>query len=503
MTITYYNAPIDRTGKHVMTPEALAAYLLNRVCAEVDDIPDFIPTDRFTLTVSDYARVVRVPFNYAKIEYNEMTLYYFVDLAEPSDPYGGQVNATFSIDFPHTLRIGDSEQQFYAVSRLTRSHGITNREGFYETNRARLAKVEELENYRGGWTAVLVFTTAGEAANQHAYQAVVATVATADDTFQLAMTVANRLLKCTTFTASSGEEEIAILPVVLYMIPATYLYAEPNGAKLKLENGAEFLVNDEPMQGATHSHYLPGTVNQAMQTREIGSFNHRITVPAQVGVKMQIRTRLDSRTANFSCILSCEGQSVDLTSDCIVPYLMANLTEVQKALFQKYAAVGVSGASAAASAVGLAASLYTGNAAGALGSIGGLISGASGVASALSGGAAASLPTLQRDGNFYSGQIGCGYADGDLVDAYGFNMFTYDNTPDVQERNIRQGPEGSKQVTSLDFLRTTYTYIKGDMHLKSASSSPVTDDYILKRRDEVHRIFEEGVTVWASQYMEV
>ena len=507
MTLTVYKAYIDPTGENIMTPDALTFYLAARSPKNLT-IPDFCPPEEFDLTLSELG------YNYAAIEWQGMTRYYFLTYADPANETADTVNYHFRIDFPHTLRMGDSAMVFSGASRLFRGTTITK--GIYPQAKGRLLKTTpSFPAY--GWRFVYVFNyavTASSTLNDEAgVRAVIVDGISDNDPvhYNELFSIAQRILSTQYIADNAGAEASArqaISPVMLYMIP-----------------GEVFDIPVSSMTGADANYLFTSRVATRYQSRawgkhitkpdrvfEVGTINNRLSIPntARGYMTIQLKSELVVDGANLSIKVFCGGECIDITSDCVFPFIVANRSELSRLMFQKYASITTGVVQTVGAGAALVGGIATLNVPSIGAGISGLASGASQLAAQfLPQGA---TPTIKSAGNFFSAIDGFAYDDSanpntssGYTESMGLRIFEYEMTPEVAEENKRKGAEGAEAFTGISASsEKDFEYYRADVHFGSYSTSSGAQIRFARMYfDRIRERFAAGVRIWSGNYLEV
>ena len=519
MTLTVYKAYIDPTGENIMTPDALAFYLAARSPKNLS-IPDFCPPEEFDLTLSELG------YNYAAIEWQGMTRYYFLTYADPANETTDTVNYHFRIDFPHTLRMGDSAMVFSGASRLFRGTTMTN--GTYPQARGRLLKTTP-SFPAFGWRFVYVFNYAVTASTtvytgEAGVRAVIVDGISDNDPvhYNELFSIAQRILSTQYIADNAGAETSArqaISPVMLYLIPgevfdipvssmtgadANYLFTSDSGTAA-LKCSSRIATRYQSRAWGKH-------ITKPDRVFEVGTINNRLSIPntARGYMTIQLKSELVVDGANLSIKVFCGGECIDITSDCVFPFIVANRSELSRLMFQKYASITTGVVQTVGAGAALVGGIATLNVPSIGAGISGLASGASQLAAQfLPQGA---TPTIKSAGNFFSALDGFAYDDSanpntssGYTESMGLRIFEYEMTPAIAEENKRKGAEGAEAFTGISASsEKDFEYYLADVHFGSYSaSSGALIRFARMYFDRVRARFAEGVRIWTKNYLEV
>lgn len=518
MTLTVYKAYIDPTGENIMTPDALSFYLAARSPKNLT-IPDFCPPEEFDMTLSELG------YNYAAIEWQGVTRYYFLTYSDPANETADTVNYHFRIDFPHTLRVGDYDMEFAGASRLLRGTTVTN--GIYPQAKGRLLKtIPSFPAY--GWRFVYVFNyavTASSTANDEAgVRAVIVDGISDNDPahYNELFSIAQRILSTQYIADNAGAEASArqaISPVMLYMIPgevfdipvssmtgadANYLFTSDSGTAV-LKCSSRIATRYQSRAWGKH-------ITKPDRVFEVGTINNRLSVPntARGYMTIQLKSELVVDGANLSIKVFCGGECIDITADCVFPFIVANRSELSRLMFQKYASITTGVVQTVGAGAALVGGIATLNVPSIGAGISGLASGASQLAAQfLPQGA---TPTIKSAGNFFSALDGFAYDDSvnpDTASGYtesmGVRIFEYEMTPDVAEENRRKGAEGAEAFTHTSAgTENNFEYYRANVHFGSYSASNGAQIRFTRMYfDRIRERFAAGVFIWNRNYLEV
>lgn len=517
MIVTLYKAYIDPSGENIMAPSVLETYLAASFPLNLA-IPAFCPPEEFDLTLSAKG------YSYAVIEWQGLKRYYFLTYADPANETENVVNYHFRLDFPHTLHIGDPAMAFAPASRLWR--GTTIKHGSYPQVKGRGRAISTLFS-ASGWRFVFVFNYQIDATSASAPAGVRAVIVDGIESnrptqYNELFSLAQRILSSRYIAdaaGATGSERQAISPVMLYLVPgemfdvpvepltgadANYLFvSDSSGAALKCSSrNATRYITTPVFRKSTE----PDTVY------EVGTLNNRLSVPnlPQGFADIQVKSELVVEGANFSVKVFCAGECMDITSDCIFPFVVADRAELSKIMFQKYASITTGIVQTAGAGAALAGGIATLN----VPSIG---AGISGLASGVSGLAAQFLPqgatpTIRSAGNFFSAMDGFSYVDGSnpnvaggYTNAMGLYLFEYEIPLAVADENIYKGAEGAESFTATADAATAargFDYYRADVHFATYPHVNGTlIQFVRAYFDRVRDRFAAGVRIWGKNYL--
>lgn len=515
MTLSLFKAYIDPTGENIMTPSALVAYLGARSPKNLE-IPDFCPPEEFDLTLSELG------YNYAAIEWQGMRRYYFLTYADPANETADTVNYHFRMDYPHTLRIGDTAMEFSGASRLFRGTTITN--GIYPQAKGRLLKT--IPSFPAfGWRFVLVFNytlTPSTDTSAGVHAVIVDGIEDNDPVhYNELFEIAQRILSMRYIADTAGaENRVGINPAMLYLIPgevfdvpvssmtgadANYLSVTDSAAAVTMKCSSRLATRYQSRAWGKH-------ITKPDRVFEVGTINNRLSIPntARGYMTIQLKSELVVDGANLSIKVFCGGECIDITSDCVFPFVVADKTELSRIMFQKYASITTGVVQTVGAGAALAGGIATLNVPSIGAGISGLASGVSGLASQLMPHGA--VPTIKSAGNFFSAIDGFAYDDSanpntssGYTESMGLRIFEYEMTPEVAEENKRKGAEGAEAFTGISASsEKDFEYYRADVHFGSYSASSGAQIRFARMYfDRIRERFAAGVRIWTGNYLEV
>lgn len=490
MNIILYNAYIDPTSKNIMTPEALTKYLASKPRSTIG-VPDFCPSDDFTVPI----RTGTASYCYAVIQWESANRYYFVTVTESPDQSSGVFNYRFTIDWAHTLRCGLPGRPLMGRSVVTRTN-ITALDA-YEQPISSLSSVEGIGNIPGhyGWNVVAIYATkrAGALFESAAYQYIgvfTDRLYFADGSrpsMDLAVEKVRdmmRAVKFQTYDASSGSYAggDTCSPVAFYIVPARFCYqpASTERANIKLldssDNTVAFVY--QPIGWGTYSAEIPYLCDFANYAYEIGTNSNRVrwvNIPKDNPIRIKIYTtwNLCGSPGEFSLSANINGNVIDLTDACSIPFVIANESEINVQVNKRNLALLGAGVQVAAGVAGGNPAL--------------LYSGAMSAASSVSEIASTAFPTIRGSGSLYNESV---IYNGSYVDDI-LKIFVYDLTSTAKYRNKYFGSIGSRQIDAVPtFDDYDFMYIEGDMY-------PTASNYLEAQNiSRMKEILDNGVRVY-------
>lgn len=490
MEIEFFDKYIDPTGKNILTPSALTEYL--GPAAFTVTVPDFCPTEEFTIPIN-------IPpltyWSYARISYADITRYYRVTMADPSDITGDIMNYTFTLDWAHTLRCGLPGRLLMGRSVVTRTN--IKALDVYEQAISNLSSVEGLGNVprNYGWNVVAIYATkrTGTLFESASYQyiGVFTNRLYYDDGSEPPMDLAvekvrdmMRAVKYQTYDATSdtysGEDVCS--PVAFYVVPARFCYQPPSTEKPNIrladsdDNTISFVY--QPLGWGTYSaeiHYLCDFANYAY---EIGTNTNRVrwvNIPKDISIRIKIYTtwNLCGSPGEFSLTANINGNVIDLTEACSIPFVIANESEINVQVNKRNLALLSAGVQVAAGVAGGNPALLYG--------------GAMSAASSVSEIASTAFPSIRGSGNLYSDSV---LYNGSYTEDI-LKIFVYDLTSTAKYRNQYFGSIGAWQIDAIPtFDSYDFMYIEGDMY-------PTATNYFEAQNiSRMKEILDNGVRVY-------
>lgn len=489
MQIEFYDKYIDPTGKNILTPDALGQYL--GIPDLIVTVPEFRPGETFEMPVA----TAGIVFSYAKIIYGGLPRYYFVTEADPADLDNNIINLRFSMDWAHTLRCGLPGRPLMGRSVVTRTN--INALDAYEQPISSLSSVEGIGNIPGhyGWNVVAIYATkrAGTLFESAAYQYIgvfTDRLYFADGSrpsMDLAVEKVRdmmRAVKFQTYDASSGSYSggDTCSPVAFYIVPARFCYqpASTERANIKLldssDNTVAFVY--QPIGWGTYSAEIPYLCDFANYAYEIGTNSNRVrwvNIPKDNPIRIKIYTtwNLCGSPGEFSLSANINGNVIDLTDACSIPFVIANESEINVQVNKRNLALLGAGVQVAAGVAGGNPAL--------------LYSGAMSAASSVSEIASTAFPTIRGSGSLYNESV---IYNGSYVDDI-LKIFVYDLTSTAKYRNKYFGSIGSRQIDTVPtFDAYDFMYIEGDMYPTASNYLEAQNIYRMKE------ILDNGVRVY-------
>ncbi len=464
MEIEFFDKYIDPTGKNILTPSALTEYL--GPAAFTVTVPDFCPTEEFTIPIN-------IPpltyWSYARISYADITRYYRVTMADPSDITGDTMNYTFTLDWAHTLECGLPGRPLMGRSVVTRTN-IKELDA-YEQSISNLSSVEGLGNVprNYGWNVVAIYATKRSGAlfesASYQYIGVFTNRIYYNDGSKPPMDLAvekvrdmMRAVKYQIYDAGSdsysGDDVCS--PVAFYVVPARFCYQPPSTEKPNIRlvdsDGNTISFVYQPIGWGTYSaeiHYLCDFTNYAY---EIGTNTNRVrwvNIPKDIPIRIKIYTtwNLCGSPGEFSLTANINGNVIDLTEACSIPFVIANESEINVQVNRRNLALLSAGVQVAAGLAGSNPALLYG--------------GAMSAASSVSEIASTAFPTIRGSGNLYSDSV---VYNGSYTEDI-LKIFIYDLTSTAKYRNQYFGSIGTWKIDAIPtFDSYDFMYIEGDMY---------------------------------------
>ena len=489
MEIEFFKKYIDPTGKNILTPGALPEYLGNPFM--VVTVPDFCPSETFEIPIAIDGRIT----TYARIIYGGFPRYYFVSEADQADLHAGIVNMRFSIDWAHTLECGLLGRPLMGRSVVTRTN--IKRLDAYEQTISNLSSVEILGNIYGhyGWNVVAIYATkrSGTLFESATYQyiGVFTNRLYFDDESAPPMDLAvekvrdmMRAVKYQKYDTHSGTYSGGDVcsPVAFYVVPARFCYQPSSAEKpnIRLIDSADNTVAFvyQPIGWGAYSAEIDYLCDFENYAYEIGTNTNRIrwaNIPKDVSYIIKIYTtwNLCGSPGEFSLTANINGNVIDLTEACSIPFVIANESEINVQVNKRNLALLSAGVQVAAGVAGGNPALLYG--------------GAMSAASSVSEIASTSFPTIRGSGNLYGDSV---FYDGSYKDDV-LKVFIYDLTSTAKYRNKYFGSIGAWQIDAIpSFDSRDFMYIEGDMY-------PKPRNYIESQNiSRMKEILDNGVRVY-------
>ena len=462
MVIEFFDKYIDPTGKNILTPDALIQYLGDPIKAVT--VPDFCPGETFDIPIAIDKRVT----TYARTTYGGLRRYYFVSEADQPDLHAGVVNMRFSMDWAHTLRCGLLGRELMGRSVVTR----TNIKALdaYEQTISNLSSVEGLGNVprNYGWNVVAIYATKRSAAifesATYQYIGVFTGRLYYEDGSKPPMDLAvekvrdmMRAVKYQTYDSESGaySGDDVCSPVAFYVVPARFCYQPPSTEKpnIRLVDSADATIAFvyQPIGWGTYSAEISYLCDFANNAYEIGTNTNRVrwvNIPKDISIRIKIYTtwNLCGSPGEFSLTANINGNVIDLTEACSIPFVIANESEINVQVNKRNLALLSAGVQVAAGVAGGNPALLYG--------------GAMSAASSVSEIASTAFPTIRGSGNLYSDSV---LYNGSYTDDI-LKIFVYDLTSTAKYRNQYFGSIGAWKVDAIPTSETyDFIYIEGDM----------------------------------------
>lgn len=491
MIIKLYGAYIDPTSKNILVPSALEAYLTNSVNASAT-VPDFCPTDEFTIPINTGTNA----YSYASITWGDITRYYFLTVTESPDQYSGVFNYRFSIDWAHTLRCGSLDRKFRERSVVTRSTAVALEA--YEQDRSSLKSIECVSDVASsGYRIVGIYAVKRASGDlsvfsepTYQYMGVVSNAlafgvgAVAD--FVNAMYFVYQMMRVTSFVQynASGVQVATdkCSPVAFYILPAAYgVDHTPTNMTLR-DSGDQEVARvwypGEDVETVSKTFRMP--LDRKYYAYEFGSNSKRVAwrsapVAGEDAAEIHTTFILSGSPGEFSITANIDGNVIDLTDACSVPFVISNESEINVQVNRRNLSLISSG-------VQIVGGIATQNAAM-------LYSGAMSAASSVADVGSTSFPTITGSGNLYSESVTT--FGGDLtVDI--LKMFRYDLTQNARYKNLQFGMVGAKEINAFPQTAFIRVYLEGDLF-------PIPENYLeAQNLSRMKQIYDNGIRVYKA-----
>lgn len=369
----------------------------------------------------------------------------------------------------------------------------------YEQSISNLGDVVGIGNVRGnyGWNVVAIYATKRpdsifESAS-YQYIGVFTNKLYFDDGSMPPMDLAvekvrdmMRAVKFQTYDAGSDaySGDGVCSPVAFYVVPARFCYQPPSDEKpnIRLIDSAGNTVSFvyQPIGWGTYSAEITYICDLANFGYEIGTNTNRIrwvNIPRNDPTKIRIYTtwNLCGSPGEFSLTANINGNVIDLTEACSIPFVIANESEINVQVNKRNLALLSAGVQVAAGVAGGNPALLYG--------------GAMSAASSVSEMASTAFPTIRGSGNLYSDSVLYNGAYKDDI----LKIFVYDLTSTARYRNKYLGSIGSWQISAVPaFNSYDFMYIEGDMY-------PTAANYFEAQNiSRMKEILDNGVRVYRN-----
>lgn len=494
MIIKLYSAYIDPTSKNIMTPSALEAYLANSDIQLVI-VSDFCPTDEFTIPINTGTRA----YSYASITWGDIPRYYFLTVTDSPDQYSGVFNYRFTIDWAHTLQCGLTSRKFSPRSVLTRTTAYTL--DAYEQDRSRLSGVHCLGNTESnrGFCVVGIYAVkrAGTLFTNPSYQygGYISGKLENHDTsgndtsFQLAMIMAYEMMKAVSFkrrNPSTGEETDGddCSPVAFYIVPAAYCPDHTDELNITLYRSdnypAAHVYQPEAALEVVTKTIRYTTAYQKQYSYEVGNNSKRVawrSIPSDITTSIPVQTAfiLNGSPGEFCITANIDGNVLDLTESCAIPFVIANESEINVQVNNRNLSLLSAGVQIAGGVAGQNASM--------------IYSGAMSAASSVAEVGSMSFPSIRGSGNLYSDSVlhFGGETTYDIL-----KIFEYDLTTAARHKNKHFGSIGSRYMTQFPYTDDDFVYLEGD-------TFPLPENYLeAQNLSRMKEIFDGGISVYKT-----
>lgn len=483
MEIEFFNKYIDPTGKNVLTPDALTDYLGEPVATVT--VPDFCPGETFEIPIAIAGRLL----TYARIIHGGLPRYYFVSAADPADLDKLIMNLRFSMDWAHTLQIGNLQRTFAGMSVLTRTTLDGFRKYSFESERASFSSAYPIGNSGShqGLMVVAIFATKKTSTiftpSEYSY---VGLASSADvKTLEAALQLVRDLAGATKYTVPSSTSSSGVpvgpgdcSPVAFYVLPRWY------GALFNAQNSTEYDINISdtsyikmwrPYVAASGARTGTVNINPLVYTYEIGNGSNRVTVRSSTGIiHYGVNFVLCGYPGEFSLTADIEGTRIDLTESCSIPFVVANENEIGIQVNKRNLALLGAGVTMASGAVTQNGALVYGGAMSAVSSIADIGS--------------TSFPSIVGSGNLYRDSI---LPDG-TVDPLA--LYQYALSANVNWRNTKMGALCMSKFSEFPAAaRTLHSfYVEGDLYPRPLN---YFDGLYI---DRLRQFFVDGVRIFTT-----
>lgn len=513
------DARIDRSGRHVMTPEAFAAWVSSaswtpELCNEFAFSDRPVPME---LPIGyAYARTVfsiTPPQSETPVSF---TVYYFVEPGENlaphyDDGFEGDIGEyILRVDWLHTLGIGGSGWlgRGSSVLNRTRLHGSY---GTYDAGKLEyytdeiLGQADAANTNRYGYVLEVVVKGAGSSlftGDRFEKQILVSRspgiapsgYGVRDSATDVLDHISREVLPglvSMNYVKDAETPSVSVNMTILniYLVPRDYIPQSLN------ESGYPRYYRDYATdsqwtnvfriaEGVHYNRSIAYTTNAAQYDVVIG--NGAVSVPLPpITETFVFRTVTHFSTASgFSLFATIDGKGVDLTPQCRVPFEYVDQASVQTDGQQRALRL-------ATTAISVGVGVATQNP---VAIVGGLVSGASQMLTSPS-----AAPMQSSAGDCYSQQM---YARWGLIHAVKFHK-----DKATVFVNVSRGPVGSFGVEGdtipeilsewNDATTPHVCYMEGDVYLTRAGSTLV-DQLFEQYADRLTIAFADGVFVWTS-----
>lgn len=481
MQIEFFDKYIDPTGKNILTPDALTDYLGDPLAAVT--VPDFCPGETFEIPIAIAGRML----SYARVIYGGLPRYYFVSAADPADLDKLIMNLRFSMDWAHTLQIGQPVRSFMPQSVLTRSTLNVADKYAYEFERNKFYTVSPIGNSapHTGLMVVAIFaikkTSTIFTPSEFSYVGLVS--AATSSSLNEALKNVRDLAGATTYTVPSATPDSGVTsgagdcsPVAFYVLPRWYcpLFNEQNAIEYDINiSDAQFIKMWRPRIVASYRRTGNVGINSQIFTYEIGNGSNRVTIrTADSTINYAVNFILCGYPGEFSLTADIEGTRLDLTESCAIPFVVANENEIGVQVNKRNLALLGAGVTMASGAVAQNGALVYGGAMSAVSSTADI--------------ASTSFPSIVGSGNLYRDSI----LPNGTVDP--LSVYMYLQSYDVKWRNKNMGALTMYPLTGFPTFGSEFEYVEGDLY-------PIPRNYFESLNiARMHDIFSDGVRIYTS-----
>lgn len=477
MQIEFFDKYIDPTGKNILTPDALGKYL--GIPALIVTVPEFRPGETFEMPVA----TAGIVFSYARIIYGGLARYYFVTEADPADLDSNIINLRFSMDWAHTLQIGQPVRSFMPQSVLTRSTLANESAYAYDSERYlfdSMTPIGNTGNHQGLRVVAIFAVKRAESiftAAEYSYIGVIS-----NDVYIMldqAVDAVKKLANAKVYTELPAPEQPSdnCSPVAFYLVPDYYTPSIDTG------NSTKYGFIDRETR-TTVEMWQPNTdlfanklthvdIEPASYGYEIGNGSNRITIKtADTAATIQTTFTLCGYPGEFSLTSDIEGTRIDLTESCAIPFVVANENEISTQVNKRNLALLGAGVTIASGVASQNAALVYGGAMTAFSSAADINS--------------TSFPTIIGSGSLFKDSLLPGKTADPLV------LYRYLLTSNSRWKNSRMGAVTMYPITGFPVFGGEFEYVEGDLY-------PIPRNYFESLNIvRMHDIFSDGVRIYTS-----
>lgn len=461
-----------------MTPEALTEYLASQPRNTVT-VPYFCPTDDFTVPI----RTGSSAYCYAVIRWEAFDRYYFVTVTESPDQSSGVFNYRFTIDWAHTLQIGNPVRAFMPQSVLTRSTLANDSAYAYDSERYLFDGITMIGNTgtHQGIRIIAIFAVkrASSIFTSPDYSYIGAISDGVYTMLDQAIDAVKQLANAKIYTElpASGQPEDNCSPVAFYLVPDYYTPSIDTSNSTKygfLDSvGHTTTVMWKPNTDLFSNKFTYVDIDPTSYGYEIGNGSNRITIKtAGTTVKIQTMFMLSGYPGEFSITADIEGTRIDLTESCAIPFVVANENEINTQVNKRNLALLGAGVTVASGVASQNAALVYGGAMAAFSSAADINS--------------TSFPTIVGSGSLFKDSLLPGKTVDPLV------LYRYLLTPNSRWKNSRMGAVTMYPLTGFPVFGDKFEYVEGDLY-------PIPRNYFESQNiARMHDIFTDGVRIYTS-----